>query len=312
MRVLQIGTYFRDPRGGDWADQLDQRYYAVGTGRFGTPDPIGVLSAQMGSSQTWNQYAYVHGDPINYGDPTGTNLAMLDGSGYGPSGPCGSNWMTDASLAGPCPGTLYGGDYGGGSGGTGGSGGSYCGALAMMGFVPVPNPACYVPLPPPPEPPKLECRFSGLDTPEPGWGTVSGGRSSRRGYYVPVYLNYSAIGGDGGYIWKDSQTVSHSGSLTYSSGITIDWSQLPQTTEYPTNTRTGSRASFFDSPGVPECGAGALGCIVSGTVTWIFNVQVSVSSGSQSVQCPPVSWSVTETWTTRDGQRYVTGRAVLR
>lgn len=147
----KFGTYTRDNATTDYADQ---RYYAVGTGRFNTPDPTGMLSAQAELSQTWNLYAYVHGDPVNYSDPSGTNQAASDGSsGNGESGPCGPNWINDPSLVGPCTG----GGGGGGAGGGGGGGGVFCGT-GIMGFVPVPNPACYVPLPPPPQQrPKPDC-----------------------------------------------------------------------------------------------------------------------------------------------------------
>jgi RHS repeat-associated protein len=51
------------------ADYADQRYYAVGMGRFSTPDPSSGTDAADPSS--WNMYAYVQGDPINYLDESG-------------------------------------------------------------------------------------------------------------------------------------------------------------------------------------------------------------------------------------------------
>jgi RHS repeat-associated protein len=62
----KFGTYMRDSSGQDYADQ---RYYNVGTGRFGTADPsTGSRAADPGS---WNKYAYVGGDPINFTDRHG-------------------------------------------------------------------------------------------------------------------------------------------------------------------------------------------------------------------------------------------------
>ena len=137
----KFGTYVRDSAGQDYADQ---RYYGVGTGRFGGADPLGILAVQPGIGSTWNRYAYVHGDPVNYSDPSGTNEAAPDGGGnIGPAGPCGSNWINDPSLVGPCPG-----EGGGGTGGWGGGGGASCGGVAMMGFVPAPDPSCYMESPP--------------------------------------------------------------------------------------------------------------------------------------------------------------------
>ena len=70
----KFGTYMRDNVTKDYADQ---RYYAVGMGRFNSADPsTGDSSAEPA---TWNKYAYVVGDPINYIDPTG--------QWYGPAGP---------------------------------------------------------------------------------------------------------------------------------------------------------------------------------------------------------------------------------
>ena len=148
----KFGTYTRDTATVDYADQ---RYYFNTNGRFLTPDPSrGVDPADPGS---WNKYAYVGGDPVNFNDPAETNAAMVQ-SGY----PCGPNWMWDASLSGPCDG---GGGGGGGEGG-GGGGGWWCGGNY---FDPSPNPLCYAPIAvPPPEPPSakpIECMATLFDRP---------------------------------------------------------------------------------------------------------------------------------------------------
>jgi RHS repeat-associated protein len=65
----KFGTYTRDSYTG--LDYADQRYYASTYGRFSTPDPAGHMN--LIDSQTFNQYAYVGGDPINRGDPHGTD-----------------------------------------------------------------------------------------------------------------------------------------------------------------------------------------------------------------------------------------------
>ena len=78
-------------------------------GRFATPDPS--TGVDPGKPYTWNRYAYVHGDPINFHDRSGTNEAA-----------CGPEWATDASLSGPCEddgGGVAGGGYDGGGGGSG-------------------------------------------------------------------------------------------------------------------------------------------------------------------------------------------------
>jgi len=50
-----------------------QRYYSAGMGRFWSPDPAGIKTADPTDSGSWNRYAYVSGDPVNYLDSTGWN-----------------------------------------------------------------------------------------------------------------------------------------------------------------------------------------------------------------------------------------------
>ena len=59
--------------------RLDQRYYAVGAGRFNTPDPIGVGGAVPAAPSSWNQYSYTGGDPVNSTDPSGRLACFIDG-----------------------------------------------------------------------------------------------------------------------------------------------------------------------------------------------------------------------------------------
>ena len=60
------GAYYRDASGLDYADQ---RYYS-NTGRFVTPNPYRG-SGGAADPQSWNRYAYVQDDPVNFNDPTG-------------------------------------------------------------------------------------------------------------------------------------------------------------------------------------------------------------------------------------------------
>ncbi|QOY91372.1 RHS repeat-associated core domain-containing protein [Paludibaculum fermentans] len=68
-------TYKRDVYTG--LDYAQNRYYASGWGRFATADPYRA-SGGPASPQSWNRYAYVEGDPVNFGDPAGTNKAAPD------------------------------------------------------------------------------------------------------------------------------------------------------------------------------------------------------------------------------------------
>jgi RHS repeat-associated protein len=62
---VKFGTYTRDSAGVDYADQ---RYYGAGMGRFLTPDPGGIKTANPNNPSTWNWYSYVMGDPVNRTD----------------------------------------------------------------------------------------------------------------------------------------------------------------------------------------------------------------------------------------------------
>jgi RHS repeat-associated protein len=64
---LKYATYTRDSTlaGQDYADQ---RYYSMNMGRFFSPDPSGVSTADPKDPQSWNRYGYVQGDPVNHKD----------------------------------------------------------------------------------------------------------------------------------------------------------------------------------------------------------------------------------------------------
>jgi RHS repeat-associated protein len=68
----KFGTYYRDATGLDYADQ---RYYASTSGRFLTADPS--MPGDPAEPQSFNLYAYVLGDPVNYSDPEGLDPINL-------------------------------------------------------------------------------------------------------------------------------------------------------------------------------------------------------------------------------------------
>ena len=72
--VEKFGTYRREDFGNNQIDYADQRYYGSIHGRFLTPDPY-EASGGPEEPQSWNKYAYVEGDPVNYNDPTGLRKA---------------------------------------------------------------------------------------------------------------------------------------------------------------------------------------------------------------------------------------------
>jgi RHS repeat-associated protein len=65
----KFATYFRD--GATGLDYAVNRYYDSGTGRFLTADPSGMDTVNLSDPGSWNMYAYVGNDPINFNDPEG-------------------------------------------------------------------------------------------------------------------------------------------------------------------------------------------------------------------------------------------------
>jgi RHS repeat-associated protein len=82
---IKFGTYVRDsgPNGQDYADQ---RYYNNLQGRFWSPDPGGIATADPTDPGSWNRYAYAGDDPINYYDPDGVLAECPAGMHPGPDG----------------------------------------------------------------------------------------------------------------------------------------------------------------------------------------------------------------------------------
>ena len=78
----KFATYYRDSQSG--LDYAQQRYYSATYGRFTSGDPY-AASAGPSDPGSWNRYAYVQGDPVNFNDPSG--LAREEMCGY----PCSIN-----------------------------------------------------------------------------------------------------------------------------------------------------------------------------------------------------------------------------
>jgi len=67
---VKFATYERDSTASA-QDYAQQRYYSNVTGRFLSPDPGGIATADPSNPTSWNRYAYVQGDPVNFNDPGG-------------------------------------------------------------------------------------------------------------------------------------------------------------------------------------------------------------------------------------------------
>jgi len=55
---------------------MHARYYTFNLGRFISVDPVG---GEIGSSQSWNRYAYVRGNPVLNVDAYGERIAIANG-----------------------------------------------------------------------------------------------------------------------------------------------------------------------------------------------------------------------------------------
>jgi RHS repeat-associated protein len=66
---LGFTGYYRDGTS-TGLDYAQQRYYAPSIGRFTSADPY-MPSAAIAKPQSWNRYAYVSNDPVNFVDPSG-------------------------------------------------------------------------------------------------------------------------------------------------------------------------------------------------------------------------------------------------
>jgi RHS repeat-associated protein len=81
-----FATYWRDSATN--LDYADQRYYSNQFARFMTPDPYkaGTGSGDPTNPQSWNHYAYVLSDPVNFKDPRGMDTEAAEGE-EGPPDP---------------------------------------------------------------------------------------------------------------------------------------------------------------------------------------------------------------------------------
>jgi RHS repeat-associated protein len=106
QNTWSFATYWRDYGGLDYANN---RYYSNGYGRFMSPDPYQATATSPSdprTPQSWNRYAYVQGDPVNYNDPTGQLICdpdyMIFCNGDGDGIVSGNCDPSQASCNSPC------------------------------------------------------------------------------------------------------------------------------------------------------------------------------------------------------------------
>jgi hypothetical protein len=228
-----------------------------------TPDPY-AGSANPRNPQSWNRYAYVNGDPVNWTDRTGLSSDLFyepvqvtpgDEFDYGGSIYDGTGVVLDPSFL-----ILYSMFF---QPGAGGGGGGQGGGAASA----------------------LQCSFTSAP------GTVIGSAGTADYYYqgnagwqVQVNLNFTVTGGTAPYTWTIGQYVL---DIEYQNGtlgqVLTSAETLPNTA---TNTN-GPVANFYDGPAYflpPNAPPGRY------NAEYIFEDFVTVSSGGQTVNCPTILW----------------------
>jgi RHS repeat-associated protein len=78
---VRFATYVRDSATG--LDYAVNRYYSSIIGRFLSPDPYraGTGTGDLREPQSWNRYAYVGNDPVNFNDISGLNKVLVPTGG---------------------------------------------------------------------------------------------------------------------------------------------------------------------------------------------------------------------------------------
>lgn len=100
-RRLYVGKERDQETGFDYSGA---RYYAPGSGRFTSPDPLTADAMRIVSPQRWNRYAYATNNPLTYGDPDGLDVIVLNfvngAHGHGHLGIMAVDPQTGAGLYG--------------------------------------------------------------------------------------------------------------------------------------------------------------------------------------------------------------------
>jgi RHS repeat-associated protein len=249
---LKFATYTRDAATG--LDYADQRYYANNFGRFMSPDRYRSKAGGL-SPASWNRYAYAIGDPVSFYDPHGRDFCepgLLGDPERGDGDDCCDDF-DDPDC-----------EEGGGGGGS---------------------------------PANLQCSFTGDNIFSPRWSTSP---SAGFGFYLPDTFTFTASGGTGPYSWFEEQEVYTVGTVVNSAGnlLTINnfktdkpllYVNSPTNPTAPVSNPTGAVVSLYDAPGLPLNQGGF--SFATASVFFYFYLYVSVSSGGQTVGCPPVLWS---------------------
>lgn len=229
-------------------------------------------SGSTGNPVSLNLYSYTTGDPVNRFDPTGrddcdpTDITCIDDfEGWG-----GPLVMTQN-----------------------------CGPVQVSVFLPIPSycwgvPVIGVATSPPPAP--LQCFFAGASTPPGSFKNVVTPTRSGPAFADPITMTFNATGGSGAYGWDVGQTVDASWSINYASGPPSIGSYSGTDALLPGELMKGqSSAVFTDNPAVFRTSAQG-SPVTSALLSATFTTTVTLTSGSQMVTCPTVTWTAIINW----------------
>jgi RHS repeat-associated protein len=102
--AIGFATYTNDSATG--LEYADQRYYASNFGRFMSPDPYQAKArgtSDPTTPSTWNRYAYVINDPINFKDASGRFSCSPEDASCDPGDDCVDLWCQPEGSGGPPP-----------------------------------------------------------------------------------------------------------------------------------------------------------------------------------------------------------------
>ena len=149
----------------------------------------------------------------------------------------------------------------------------------------------------------FRCGFLGMSVSNPTFNPTG---LNPNAWGIPVRFSFSSSGGSGSYQWTNVQTGNVVGQVGYSTGIVLPGNQsISESLDFASGGNppssiipTGSSAVLFDAPG--QAAFQAAGRVTSLVVVFTFQLQVTVSSGGQTIQCPTVNWQAVTIWRGND------------
>jgi hypothetical protein len=132
------------------------------------------------------------------------------------------------------------------------------------------------------------------------------GAGQRTGFFLAMNFGFQAGGGTGSYTFFGSAAPSANGQtiaqIGYTFGVLASTSGAvslngPIADPFGPGVaqQNGGNLTWSDSPGLANPGRNG-SVIVFGAVVWRFTLQISVTSGDQTVECPTVQWGAFEVW----------------